>query len=55
MTKDNNAVTSGVSKNTQPKPYSRPRLADFGTIARLTQQFGNGPASDSGNNMMGAS
>ena len=42
----------GERRSSQRKSYHSPKLSNFGTVAQLTLQNGNGPASDAGNNMM---
>ncbi len=47
--KKSNAVQATFAKK---KTYHKPELSLFGTITQLTHAGGNGPLSDSGNNMM---
>jgi hypothetical protein len=55
MKEDKNSLKPDALKRDRPKSYNSPKLINFGTVANLTQQNGNGPDSDAGNNMMAAS
>lgn len=50
--KEQNLITEAISEK---KVYESPKLTVFGSISELTQQNGNGPASDSGMNAMAPS
>lgn len=52
MQSENEKNIPSHSKSAQKKHYHTPKLADFGTVACLTQGTAKGNQSDRGKNMM---
>lgn len=53
-TSGGSADSPNLDRGTRKK-YHPPNLACYGSVAALTAQFGPGPSSDKGDNMMGFS
>lgn len=46
-------VRPAAGRDQDPRlPYAVPRLRTYGPVHRVVRQFGPGPLSDAGNNMM---